>query len=168
MSTGSSGSENGSPSSSAGAVSGDELFRAIPQAGDVQFQEARTTGNLNDARGDVASLNLRSLGTGNTLALGIMLASMGLVSEQTPYPLLLAMLAVLGAINSLQFTAMNTVTLIDLDDAQASSGNSLLSVVVQLAMGLGVASAAALLSGFSRELGDNGRVLARLSLAVNG
>jgi outer membrane receptor protein involved in Fe transport len=52
-----------------GAVSGDELFRAIPQAGDVQFQEARTTGNLNDARGDVASLNLRSLGTGNTLML---------------------------------------------------------------------------------------------------
>ena len=52
-----------------GAVSGDELFRSIPQAGDVQFQEARTTGNLNDARGDVASLNLRSLGTGNTLAL---------------------------------------------------------------------------------------------------
>ena len=41
-----------------GAVSGDELFRSIPQAGDVQFQEARTTGNLNDARGDVASLNL--------------------------------------------------------------------------------------------------------------
>ncbi len=52
-----------------GAVSGDELFRSIPQAGDVQFQEARTTGNLNDARGDVASLNLRSLGTGNTLTL---------------------------------------------------------------------------------------------------
>lgn len=52
-----------------GAVSGDELFRAIPQAGDVTFQEARTTGNLNDARGDVSSLNLRSLGTGNTLAL---------------------------------------------------------------------------------------------------
>jgi len=52
-----------------GAVSGDELFRSIPQAGDVQFQEARTTGNLNDARGDVASLNLRNLGTGNTLAL---------------------------------------------------------------------------------------------------
>lgn len=52
-----------------GAVSGDELFRAIPQAGDVQFQSARTTGNLNDARGDIASINLRSLGTGNTLVL---------------------------------------------------------------------------------------------------
>lgn len=52
-----------------GGVSGDELFRSIPQAGDVQFQEARTTGNLNDARGDNASINLRSVGTGNTLVL---------------------------------------------------------------------------------------------------
>ena len=52
-----------------GSVSGDELFRSIPQAGDVQFQEARTTGNLNDARGDNASINLRSVGTGNTLVL---------------------------------------------------------------------------------------------------
>ncbi|GAA4007275.1 TonB-dependent receptor domain-containing protein [Sphingomonas humi] len=52
-----------------GSVSGDDLFRSIPQAGDVQFQEARTTGNLNDARGDNTSINLRSLGTGNTLVL---------------------------------------------------------------------------------------------------
>ena len=52
-----------------GSVSGDDLFRSIPQAGDVQFQEARTTGNLNDARGDNSSINLRSVGTGNTLVL---------------------------------------------------------------------------------------------------
>jgi outer membrane receptor protein involved in Fe transport len=52
-----------------GSLSGDDLFRSIPQAGDVQFQEARTTGNLNDARGDNASINLRNLGTGNTLVL---------------------------------------------------------------------------------------------------
>ncbi|HYE46125.1 MAG TPA: TonB-dependent receptor, partial [Caulobacter sp.] len=49
--------------------SGDELFRAIPQAGDVSFTESRTTGGINDARGDTASINLRSLGTGNTLVL---------------------------------------------------------------------------------------------------
>ena len=55
--------------SATGSVSGDDLFRSIPQAGDVQFQEARTTGNLNDARGDNASINLRSVGTGNTLVL---------------------------------------------------------------------------------------------------
>ncbi|MFM1815949.1 MAG: hypothetical protein RLZ98_2644 [Pseudomonadota bacterium] len=52
-----------------GSISGDDLFRSLPQAGDVQFQEARTTGNLNDARGDNASINLRSVGTGNTLVL---------------------------------------------------------------------------------------------------
>jgi len=94
--------------------------------------------------------------TANTLALGLMIMSMGLVSEQTPYWLLLAMLAVLGAINSLQFTAMNTVTLIDLDDASASSGNSLLSVVAQLSLSLGVACAGALLGGFSASIGDDG------------
>ena len=52
-----------------GSVSGDDLFRSLPQAGDVNFQESRTTGNLNDARGDNASINLRGVGTGNTLVL---------------------------------------------------------------------------------------------------
>ncbi len=49
--------------------SGDELFRAIPQAGFVAFNEQNTTGGVNSARGDIASVNLRSLGTGNTLML---------------------------------------------------------------------------------------------------
>lgn len=49
--------------------SGDDLFRAIPQAGDVTFNEARQAGGINDARGDTASINLRGLGTGNTLML---------------------------------------------------------------------------------------------------
>ena len=51
------------------ATSGDELFRAIPQAGDVAFNESRDAGGINDARGDTASINLRALGTGNTLVL---------------------------------------------------------------------------------------------------
>lgn len=50
-------------------ASGDELFRAIPQAGAVNFNEQSTTGGVNGARGDIASINLRGLGTGNTLAL---------------------------------------------------------------------------------------------------
>ena len=108
------------------------------------------------ARTLIERLGYRVVLTGNTLFLGIMLASMGLVSEHTPYPLLLCMLAILGAINSLQFTAMNTVTLIDLDDAQASSGNSLLSVVAQLSLSLGVACAGALLGGFTAETGNDG------------
>ena len=51
-----------------GAASGDELFRAIPQVGTVAFNEQNAT-TQNSARGDVGSINLRDLGTGNTLLL---------------------------------------------------------------------------------------------------
>ena len=51
------------------ATNGDDLFRSIPQAGDVAFNESRDAGGINDARGDTASINLRALGTGNTLVL---------------------------------------------------------------------------------------------------
>ena len=50
-------------------ASGDELFRAIPQAGSVAFNDQSTVGGVNGARGDIASINLRELGTGNTLLL---------------------------------------------------------------------------------------------------
>ncbi|MFN4020993.1 MAG: TonB-dependent receptor domain-containing protein [Erythrobacter sp.] len=50
------------------ATSGDELFRAIPQAGAVAFNEQNDI-TSNNARGDAASINLRDLGTGNTLLL---------------------------------------------------------------------------------------------------
>jgi fucose permease len=55
----------------------------------------------------------------------------------------LLQLAFFGAVNSLQFTVMNTVTLRDLDREFASSGNSLLSMVMMLAAGFGAAAAAA-------------------------
>lgn len=51
-----------------GAVSGDELLQSIPQLGDVSFREGRFSG-VNGARGDVGSINLRGVGTGNTLVL---------------------------------------------------------------------------------------------------
>jgi len=50
------------------ATSGDELFRAIPQVGSVAFNEQNDV-TSNNARGDAASINLRDLGTGNTLLL---------------------------------------------------------------------------------------------------
>ncbi len=52
-----------------GAVSGDELFRNIPQMGDVLFEAQNNPQTSNAARGDVNSFNLRSLGVGNTLVL---------------------------------------------------------------------------------------------------
>jgi len=55
-----------------GASSGDDLFRDLAGAGAVSFGGSNTrsiTGGVNGARGDVSSINLRSLGTGNTLVL---------------------------------------------------------------------------------------------------
>ncbi len=51
------------------AMSGDELLRSIPQMGSVNFGETTGSSNVNDARGDVGSFNLRGLGAGNTLVL---------------------------------------------------------------------------------------------------
>ena len=52
-----------------GALSGDDLIRAIPQMGDVTFNPSNNPQTSNAARGDVNSINLRNLGVGNTLVL---------------------------------------------------------------------------------------------------
>ncbi|HEY9065285.1 MAG TPA: multidrug transporter subunit MdtD [Burkholderiaceae bacterium] len=85
----------------------------------------------------------------NTLLLGAFIASFSLVDRGTPHVWILVQLGLFGIVNSMQFTAMNTLTLGDLDDARASAGNSLLSVVMQLSMSLGVAAAGALLAAFA-------------------
>ncbi len=85
----------------------------------------------------------------NTLLLGATIASFARVDAVTPYAVIVAMLGVFGVINSLQFTAMNTLSLGDLDERTASAGNSLLSVVMQLSMSLGVAAGSALLVAFA-------------------
>ena len=74
--------------------------------------------------------------------------------------LLVAHLACFGLVNSLQVTAMNTITLFDLDGARASSGNGLLSMVMMLSMSLGVATAGGLLSAFDSMEGYGARALA--------
>ncbi len=51
-----------------GAVSGDELLASIPQIGQATFNGVGFTG-VNGAQGDVSSINLRAIGTGNTLVL---------------------------------------------------------------------------------------------------
>ncbi len=86
---------------------------------------------------------------GNTILVGLCMASFALVSPEQPGWLRIVQFAVFGAVNSLQFTAMNTIALRDLGGELASSGNSLLSMVMMLGMGLGVAVAGGLLGAFS-------------------
>lgn len=50
-----------------GATNMQDLLGHVPSVGDFEFQDSNT--GTNGARGDVAGVNLRSLGTGNTLTL---------------------------------------------------------------------------------------------------
>ncbi len=96
----------------------------------------------------------------NTLLVGLGIAAFALVSASQPLWIILLQLAAFGMVNSLQFTAMNTLTLKDLDSPMASSGNSLLSMMQMLAMSLAVAAAGGLLAAFTDTFGHGGRNLA--------
>jgi DHA2 family multidrug resistance protein-like MFS transporter len=56
-----------------------------------------------------------------------------------------------GMVNSLRFSSMNTLTLKDLPPRLASSGNSLLSMIMQLSMSLGVSVAGLLIGLFAHQ-----------------
>ncbi|MCO1375391.1 multidrug transporter subunit MdtD [Burkholderia multivorans] len=88
----------------------------------------------------------------NTIMVGVMMASFALMRDTMPVWLKVVQLALFGGFNSMQFTAMNTLTLKDLGTGGASSGNSLFSLVQMLSMSLGVTVAGALLATFTGML----------------
>jgi len=93
---------------------------------------------------------LRRLGyrrtlVGVTIFIGVMIAQFSLQSAALPVWMLILPLFVLGMAMSIQFTSMNTITLADLNNENASGGNSVLAVTQQLSISLGVAVSAAVL-----------------------
>lgn len=91
----------------------------------------------------------------NTMLLGLLTASFALAAPDQPWWVHSLHLACFGAVNSLQFTAMNTLTLKDLDPVHAGSGNALLSMVQMLAISMGVATAGGVLAAFSGLFGSD-------------
>ncbi|WP_233864202.1 multidrug transporter subunit MdtD [Paraburkholderia adhaesiva] len=91
----------------------------------------------------------------NTVLVGIAMASFAFSTTEEPLWLRLVQLALFGGVNSMQFTAMNTLTLKDLGTGGASSGNSLFSLVQMLSMSLGVTVAGALLTTFAGFIGHH-------------
>jgi len=97
----------------------------------------------------IKRLGYRRVLLSNTLLLGVLIASFASLDRSSSTVHLVALLTLFGMCNSMQFSAMNTLTLGDLDAQTASSGNSLLSVVMQLSMSLGVATSSTFLLLFS-------------------
>jgi EmrB/QacA subfamily drug resistance transporter len=85
----------------------------------------------------------------NTLLIAVVIALFSLVGEHTKLPNLIPLLVIYGAVNSIQLTSMNTISLSALDNETASSGNSLLLVMQQLSMSLGISVGAFLLAKYS-------------------
>ncbi len=82
----------------------------------------------------------------NTILLGILIIVLAQFNDPSYWIWYIPVLIVMGACNSMQFSAMNTLTIGDLEGTQTSSGNSLMAVNQQLAIGFGIAFGAALLN----------------------
>ncbi|AJW65163.1 putative transport protein HsrA [Elizabethkingia miricola] len=74
----------------------------------------------------------------NTFIIGSLICLLAIPSINTSIYWFIPIIAVLGFFNSIQFTSMNTISIADLRNFQTSSGNSLLSVNQQLAIGFGI------------------------------
>ncbi|SPL70469.1 multidrug transporter subunit MdtD [Acinetobacter stercoris] len=91
----------------------------------------------------------------NTLMVGACIASFSLTTEATPVWVRAIHFFIFGTLNSLQFVGMNTLTLKDLPQQDASSGNSFLSMIMMLSMSIGVALAGTLLNAFTNYYGTD-------------
>lgn len=80
----------------------------------------------------------------NTTFIGLIIMTMALLNQDSPLIFFALLLFLLGATNSLQFTAMNSITLAELPKELTSSGNSLMAVNQQLAISFGIACGAVL------------------------
>lgn len=75
----------------------------------------------------------------NTFIIGILIACLGIPGINSSIYWFIPIISVLGFFNSIQFTSMNTIAIADLRSSHTSSGNSLLAVNQQLAVGFGIA-----------------------------
>ena len=75
----------------------------------------------------------------NTFLIGTLICLMAIPGINTSIYWFIPLILVLGFFNSIQFTSMNTISISDLRDSHTSSGNYLISVNQQIAIGFGIA-----------------------------
>ncbi|KQT16309.1 MFS transporter [Chryseobacterium sp. Leaf404] len=75
----------------------------------------------------------------NTFIIGVLICLLAIPDIHDSIFWFVPVIAILGFFNSIQFTSMNTISIADLRNFQTSSGNSLISVNQQLAIGFGIA-----------------------------
>lgn len=109
-------------------------------------------GNMGTKRVVVRIVNLfgyRNALVGATVALALVVLLFPAVALLGWVWMLPVVLLLQGMVNAIRFSSMNTLTLKELPDDLASSGNSLLSMIMQLSMSIGVTVAGLLLGSFA-------------------
>lgn len=111
-------------------------------------------GNMGMKRIVVRIVNVfgyRKVLVGSTIGLALVVLLFPLVAIMGWVWLLPLVLFLQGMVNAIRFSSMNTLTLKELPDELASSGNSLLSMIMQLSMSIGVTIAGLLLGALGQD-----------------
>jgi EmrB/QacA subfamily drug resistance transporter len=93
-------------------------------------------------------MGYRNVLISNTIMLGVILIVLGFVEKETPLGYYIVLMVFYGIFTSIQMSAMNTITLSDLDQNTASGGNTMLVIMQQLSVSFGVSVASLVLSLF--------------------
>jgi EmrB/QacA subfamily drug resistance transporter len=86
----------------------------------------------------------------------VTMAACALLQPDTPIAVIIVLLAISGASRSMQFTSLVTLAFADVPQTEMGSANTLFSVSMQLALGIGVAVGAVLLNLGALLLGSSG------------
>ncbi len=99
----------------------------------------------------IRSFGYKTVLISNTVFLGIVLIFLGFVGKETPLPFYIILMIFYGIATSIQLSAMNTITISDLDENTASGGNTMLVIMQQLSISFGVSVAGLVLSFYQSE-----------------
>lgn len=99
----------------------------------------------------IKTLGYRTVLVSNTVLLGMVLVVLGLVERDTPLAWYIVLMVFYGIFTSIQMSAMNTITLVDLDENTKSGGNTMLVIMQQLSVSFGVSVASLMLSFFQSD-----------------
>ncbi len=107
----------------------------------------------------LSSLGYKTTLISTALLMTLIIASMSQLRTDTPLWLYVGIVGSYGCCLSILFTSVNTLTVSDLNDGNASAGSTMLSVVQQVGIGLGIAVAAVILGIYRHFIGETGAQL---------
>jgi EmrB/QacA subfamily drug resistance transporter len=100
----------------------------------------------------VKKFGYRTILMSNTLFLAVIIFVFSFMEKDTPLMYYILLMIAYGAFTSIQMTSMNTISLSDLNDDQASGGNSLLTIMQQLSVSFGISIAALILAFYKDQM----------------